>query len=245
LADECLKSKTSLRKIELIEEEHKLLQQITMLDRINITQHEHKERTRKKRLLLSPRTNFAVRWKFLTIVCAVIEISQFIFAPSLAGELKKMPLEMFLDKVIINGQQRGYNSIFYYNDNVIIVLSHIVISTLVATINTITFLDVFITFFTGEIVRQKTSKTTIDNNTVTRPSSKVLLVPKSFFTRWIIPGIGLQLIVNPTMSLFSSWVKDLFVHVIGGVGPSLCLHLLLSIMPFVIVMYDRILDVII
>jgi len=244
LADECLKSKTSLRKIELIEEEHKLLRQITMLDGINITQHKHKERTRKKRLLLSPRTNFAVRWKFLTIICAVIEISQFIFAPSLAGELKKMPLEMFLGKVIINGKQREYNSMFYYNDNVIIVLSHIVISTLVAIINTITFLDVFITFFTGEIVRQ-TSKTTINNNTVTQPSSKVLLVPKSFFTRWIIPGIGLQLIVNPTMSLFNSWVKDLFVHVIGGVGPSLCLHLLLSIMPFVIVMYDRILDVII
>jgi hypothetical protein len=249
LADECLKSKTSLRKIELIEEKQKLLQQITMLDRGNITQHKHTERTRKKRLLLSPRTNFAVLWKYVTISCALIEISQFIFAPSLVGEMKKMPLDVFLGKVIMIGQ-RGYNSIFYYNDNVLIVVSHIVITTLVATINTITFLDVFITFFTGEIIAQ-TSTSTANNNTVTPSSSTVVLVPKSFFTRWIIPGIGLQLIVNPTMSLFSSGAKYLFVHVIVMqnhhgivVGPSLLLHLLLSIMPFVIVIYDRILDVI-
>jgi hypothetical protein len=250
LANECLKSKKSLRKIELIEEKHKLLQQITMLDRGNIAQHKHVERTRKKRLLLSPRTNFAVLWKYVTISCAIIEISQFIFAPSLVGEMKKMSLDVFLGKVIMNGRQ-GYNSIFYYNDNVIIVVSHIVIATLVATINTITFLDVFITFFTGEIIAQ-TSTSTANNFTVIQPSSSsIVLVPKSFFTRWVIPGIGLQLIVNPTMSLFSSWVKYLFVHVIVMqnhhgivVGPSLLLHLLLSIMPFVIVIYDRILDVI-
>jgi hypothetical protein len=51
------------------------------------------------------------------------------------------------------------------------------------------FLDVFITFFTGEL----------DSNTA-------VLVPKPFFTRWILPGLVLQLLVNPKLDAVSGVV---------------------------------------
>lgn len=56
----------------------------------------------------------------------------------------------------------------------------------------ICFLDVFVTFFTGEI----------------HPANGVL-IPKPFFTRWILPGLTLQLLVNPKMAEISAWVKNL------------------------------------
>ena len=52
----------------------------------------------------------------------------------------------------------------------------------------ICFLDVFITFFTGDYDETGT------------------LVPKPFFKRWILPGLFLQLLVNPTMESTSDVV---------------------------------------
>ena len=54
-------------------------------------------------------------------------------------------------------------------------------------VGVICFLDVPVTFFIGEI----------------HPENGVL-VPKPFFSRWIIPGLLLQLLVNPKMAVVST-----------------------------------------
>ena len=63
------------------------------------------------------------------------------------------------------------------------------------------FMDVFITFFTGEL----------------HPDTG-LLIPKPFFKRWLIPGLIFQLVVNPQMETITKRV----VHLLNGiltVGP--------------------------
>jgi hypothetical protein len=68
-------------------------------------------------------------------------------------------------------------------------------------IGVICFLDVFVTFFTGEFDP--------DNG---------ILVPKPFFKRWIVPGLALQLLVNPQLGTVSSWTFDTVVKVLDN-GP--------------------------
>ncbi|CAJ1953681.1 unnamed protein product [Cylindrotheca closterium] len=63
------------------------------------------------------------------------------------------------------------------------------------------FLDVFVTFFTGEF----------------HPLSGVLL-PKPFFARWILPGLVLQLAVNPYLKTVSGWTSFTLRH-ITKLGP--------------------------
>jgi len=55
----------------------------------------------------------------------------------------------------------------------------------------ISFLDVFITFFTGELSEQTG-----------------VLWPKKFFKRWILPGVLLQLLVNPNMKDVAGIIKN-------------------------------------
>lgn len=64
------------------------------------------------------------------------------------------------------------------------------------------FLDVFVTFFTGELHP--------DNGN---------LVPKPFFARWLLPGIVLQLLVNPQMVTVSKWVGFFleYAHHVGHI----------------------------
>uniref|UniRef100_A0A6U6DX97 Uncharacterized protein n=1 Tax=Odontella aurita TaxID=265563 RepID=A0A6U6DX97_9STRA len=64
----------------------------------------------------------------------------------------------------------------------------------------ICFLDVFVTFFTGELDE--------DNGT---------LRPKPFFARWLLPGLVLQLLVNPMMTDVAAYVHRLRrgVHHVG------------------------------
>jgi len=69
-------------------------------------------------------------------------------------------------------------------------------------ISAICFCDVFITFFIGEI-----------------DEATGVLKPKSFFTRWIFPGLLLQLLVNPKMADVAMSVKYLGIH-IYRIGPT-------------------------
>jgi hypothetical protein len=62
------------------------------------------------------------------------------------------------------------------------------------------YLDVFITFFTGEIDATGT------------------LVPKPAFARWILPGLILQLAVNPVMEATSHFVGALINRIVD-LGP--------------------------
>lgn len=62
-----------------------------------------------------------------------------------------------------------------------------------AIVSIVCFLDVFVTFFTGQF----------DPDTG-------ILVPQPFFQRWVSPGLILQLLVNPSIGPLSSFVFDTF-----------------------------------
>ena len=68
-------------------------------------------------------------------------------------------------------------------------------------VGVVCYLDVFVTFFTGEL----------DPETGT-------LGPKPFFTRYFLPGLLLQLVVNPQMARTSAFFVEA-VKWIGHVGP--------------------------
>lgn len=249
LAEEGRLSRASLVRIEESEGRRQALRRVSPDDRGDIVRHGRTVRTHKKRLLLSPKTSFAVGWKYLTIACAAIEISQFVFAPALSGELKKMPLDAFLLRAMNAspsaaaarcGGKNGSNKppppplMFLPATCGVsksawrrawLVFARVVAAVLAPTVNAIVFLDVFVTFFTGE------------------STSSGTLVPKSPVARWIFPGVGLQLVVNPTMVEISKWVKSTIVRA-AWVGPSLSFHLLLSCMPLGAYCYDRAMDVI-
>ena len=77
-----------------------------------------------------------------------------------------------------------------------------VVDQILGIISVICFFDVFVKFFTGEL------------DAVTGE-----LKPKPFFRRWIIPGLLLQLLVNPAIYTFSNWffaITD-WVMVVGPV----------------------------
>jgi len=210
LVEEQRLSRSKLEQMKKLDSIRQMRRQVSQDERRDITKHKELERKLKKRLLLSPNTSFVVAWKYITVTCAALEISQIIFAPILSGgDLKKMKLDTFILKVLKVSSS-----------------SHILATAMVPVVNAIFFLDVFITFFTGELA-----------------SSTGTLIPKPFFTRYIVPGIVLQLIVNPTMIEISQMVKQMIVHAIH-IGPSLCFHLLLAVIPFVTCCYDLLLDLI-
>lgn len=78
----------------------------------------------------------------------------------------------------------------------------LVIADALAFASIVMFLDVGITFFTGEL----------DNVTGH-------LVPKPFVKRWIVPGILIQLLLNPRMMEVSAAVKAFVRHTVSDVGP--------------------------
>mmetsp|Transcript_30123 Transcript_30123/g.45928 ORF Transcript_30123/g.45928 Transcript_30123/m.45928 type:complete len:296 (-) Transcript_30123:60-947(-) len=78
----------------------------------------------------------------------------------------------------------------------------------------VSFFDVFLSFFTGEL--DKTGQ----------------LVPKPFFKRYILPGLGLQLLVNPTLKDISKVVL-VFLQWSMRIGPSRMLHIVLALQPLI------------
>ncbi len=77
-----------------------------------------------------------------------------------------------------------------------------VVDQILGIIAVICFFDVFVKFFTGELDPMTGE-----------------LKPKPFFRRWIIPGLLLQLLVNPAIYTFSTWffaITD-WISVVGPV----------------------------
>ena len=208
-------SKSKLMKMESLDGERQLRRKVSEQEKTTIAKHEESRNQEKKRLLLSPKTAFAVGWKYVAIACVMLEVSQIIFAPLLSGELKKMPLDAFFSKVLFAScEEKKW-----------LMAVHLFSRILVPIVHAVCFLDVFVTFFTGEL------------------TSVGKLVPKPFFKRFILPGIVLQLIVNPTMVTFSSVVKSSITHSIH-IGPSLCFHLVLVCLPLVSWIYELLLGVV-
>jgi hypothetical protein len=243
LAEEEARSRASLARIDAREGRRRALGRVTVDDRGDIVRHGRAARERRKRLLLSPKTSFAVGWKYLTIACAAIEISQFALAPALSGELKKMPLDSFLLRAMGASPRRCQGPppppLTFLppattcgvpasaGGRARTVFARAVAAVLAPAVNAIVFLDVFVTFFTGEL----------------SASAGGALAPKPFVARWIFPGVGLQLVVNPTMVEMGKLVKSAIVRA-ARVGPSLSFHLLVSFMPLGAYCCDRAMDVI-
>eukprot|EP00580_Thalassiosira_gravida_P017468 CAMPEP_0201656886 /NCGR_PEP_ID=MMETSP0494-20130426/290_1 /ASSEMBLY_ACC=CAM_ASM_000839 /TAXON_ID=420259 /ORGANISM="Thalassiosira gravida, Strain GMp14c1" /LENGTH=1051 /DNA_ID=CAMNT_0048133595 /DNA_START=279 /DNA_END=3434 /DNA_ORIENTATION=- len=253
LAEVQLSSRSKLNRMKVLDGQRKRRRMVSDDEREGIVRHERNERRLKKRLLLSPKTYFAVGWKCLTVACVALEISQIVFAPVLSGEMKKMPLDKFLSRVLGASSSRcgdgskkksivstaPLNIFIPVINNVVdmacpasswrqawhVATDLIATTVLVPIVNAIFFLDVFVTFFTGEL------------------TSSATLVPKPFFARYILPGVGLQLLVNPAMVEISRLAKGIIVRAVH-VGPSLCFHLLLGCIPFVGYLYDCLLDII-
>jgi len=207
-------SRSKIRRIEELDSQREMRRVVSRVERDGIARHRESQRRMRKRLLLSPKTGFAVGWKYLTVSCVALEISQILLAPVLSGELKKMPLDRFLLTVMRSegGGPAGRA-----------VLAHVLARLLVPVVSSVFFLDVFITFFTGELSEAGT------------------LVPKPAFARYAVPGVGLQLIVNPTMVRISRCVRRLALEA-GRIGPSLCLQVALACLPFVARVVDVALD---
>ena len=222
-------SKSKLLKMEMLDSERKLRRQVSEQEKANIHKHKESRKREKKRLLLSPKTAFALGWKYMAISCVILEVSQMICAPLLSGELKKMPLDQFLSVLLFASCNEKKSKDFCvaspWKHNWLLAV-HLFSRILIAFVHAVCFLDVFVTFSTGELT----------------PTGK--LVPKPFFTRYILPGIGLQLIVNPTMMALSKLVKTAILYSIH-VGPSLCFHLILVCLPLVHWIYDLLLDIVI
>ena len=222
-------SRSKIRRIEELDSQRELRRVVSSVERDGIARHKERRRRMRKRLLLSPKTGFAVVWKYLTVSCVALEISQILLAPVLSGELKKMPLDRFLLTVMRAWSGEGGGPA---NDPTCalgparrarVVLAHILARLLVPVVNCVFFLDVFITFFTGEL------------------GGKGTVVPKPAFARYVLPGVGLQLIVNPTMVRISRCVRGLVLEAVR-IGPSLCLHVGLACLPFVARVVDVALD---
>ena len=168
-------------------------------------------------LLLRPNTDFAVRWKRITIACVLVEIVQLSLAPKLAPNAKKVPIEALVT-LLLTPSLKLLESFPWLQ----MAIPWISLRT-AEMVSTVSFLDVFVSFFTGEL------------------DAAGRLVPKDIFTRWILPGVALQLIVNPTL-------KDV-AHVVGWgialaqrVGPMRALHILVALMPMVQAVLDAIVD---
>lgn len=238
-------TRTKLDQIKRRDIDRQQRRQVSLEERRGIAQHRKSARKLMKRLLLNPKNYFSVMWKYLAVTCVALEIMTILFAPALSGEVKKMPLDQFVVKVLIgsrpqcNKRERDAPSLFVPSISSIsditctgskmrqiwFVTVHVIATILVPAVNCICFLDVFVTFFTGEL------------------SSTGTLEPKPFVQRWVLPGPVLQLIVNPTMSSIKTAVFNALDASIK-IGPSLCLHCFLACIVYAVHLYDRMFDII-
>ena len=237
-------TRTKLEQIELRDIDRQQRRQVSFEERRGIDLHRKSARKLMKRMLLNPKHYFSVIWKYLAVSCVALEIMTILFAPVLSGDAKKMPLDQFIVKVLLgsrpqcNKSKGGAPSLFVPSIDSIsditcsaskmkqtwFVAAHVIATMLVPAVNCICFLDVFITFFTGEL-------------------NSGTLEPKPFFQRWILPGPLLQLLVNPTMASIKMALWNAYGASIK-IGPSLCLHCFLACGVFAVYLYDRLFDTI-
>lgn len=239
-------TRTKLEQIELRNIVREQRRQVSLEERRGITLHRESARKLMKRLLFNPKNYFSVIWKYVAVSSVALEIMTILFAPVLSGDVKKMPLDQFIVKVLLGSRPQCNKTAKRVATSLLIpsigsisditcsaskvkqiwfVAAHVIATILVPVVNCICFLDVFITFFTGEL------------------SNNGTLEPKPFFQRWVLPGPVLQIFVNPTMAS----IKMAMWNAVGAsikIGPGLCLHCLLTCGVFAVYLYDRLFDTI-
>jgi hypothetical protein len=239
-------TRTKLEQIELRNIVREQRRQVSLEERRGITLHRESARKLMKRLLFNPKNYFSVIWKYVAVSSVALEIMTILFAPVLSGDVKKMPLDQFIVKVLLGSRPQCNKAAKIVATSLLIpsigsisditcsaskvkqiwfVAAHVIATILVPVVNCVCFLDVFITFFTGEL------------------SNNGTLEPKPFFQRWVLPGPVLQIFVNPTMAS----IKMAMWNAVGAsikIGPGLCLHCLLTCGVFAVYLYDRLFDTI-
>jgi hypothetical protein len=173
-----------------------------------------------KKMLLRPNTTFAVTWKLVFVACILLEILQLVFKPKLE-QVKDpktgAPLDIvkLLEYYLVPGPVSEWKGCLgslsndYRNESIVngpwycrqsletvqavyATLLRLVLHKGAVIVGIVCLMDVFVTFFTGEL----------------HPETGILL-PKSFGKRWLLPGLLLQLLVNPQMGAISNLVKQM------------------------------------
>jgi len=204
-------------------------------DELNVTAR----RIVNEKMILRPNTSFAVTWKVLFVVCVVFEITQLVLKPKLEKYVdedtgKPLDIGKILDRKLVptpmteweecaawliddEQLEKETKGIFdkmrrrrkakeakklvrpWYCKEPFVTAQSMYISVLrfmltqtLVVVAIVCYLDVFVTFFTG----------VFDSDTG-------VLEPKPFFTRWVIPGLTLQLLVNPRMETTAEYVFQL------------------------------------
>lgn len=235
-----LKKRLELQRLQEQEEHSLSLEDQRRLHELESELKREAEALLNRKLLLRPNTTFAVVWKLLFLLCILFEIGQLVYKPSLERyreksskkpmgigkilELKLVPTPMeeweICQELPMTADESGFwFSSFMRNHTKPItrippwycsyktahsmfsnVIRFAVTETLVIA-GIVCYLDVFVTFFTGEL----------DPETGT-------LGPKPSFTRYLLPGLLLQLVVNPQMVRTSGFFIATLKW-IGHVGP--------------------------
>jgi hypothetical protein len=208
------------------------------------------EQRSRRRLLLRPNTTFSVLWKLITIPCVAIELSKLVIAPRVSKDLVDTPLSQMMSdlwmkhdqcKLLADGAthsksvnpfafipnlpkrntvtQSCASGTFMQGQTLTFTMMARIFQNLSPLISLVSFLDVFVTFFTGEY----------------SSDGKRTLVPRGFFPRWILPGICLQLIVNPTMHTFGSMVGS-FLEFCNFVGAFRVVHIIMLMRPLLLIL---------
>ena len=185
-----------------------------------------------KKMLLRPNTTFAVTWKIMFVVAVIFEITQLALQPILSkykdeksgrpsdietildNALIPKPVAQWPECILIEPKQKRFparliarfrrpkpvdpkplpwfcDSLYAGVQDVYIYAADLCIHQFLVIVGIICFLDVFITFFTGELNRETGT-----------------LEPKPLVERWILPGLILQLLVNPQMESVSDVVWE-------------------------------------
>jgi hypothetical protein len=192
-----------------------------------------------EKLLLRPNTSFAVTWKVLFVICVIFEITQLVIKPKLDKYIdedtgKRLDIGKILDDKLVPAPMTEWEECAFWliddeqlekdkkgffkkirrrrkqkkakkltrpwfcrepyvtMQSMYINVVRFILSETLVIVAVVCYLDVFVTFFTG----------IFDSDTG-------ILEPKPFFTRWFIPGLTLQLLVNPRMESTAEFVFQL------------------------------------
>ena len=211
------------------------------------------KKRRRRQMLLYPNTSSSVIWKYIFVACLIVELGQKVMKPKLtlfaeevaAAERRKIRVEdmdwtTYLSAKILPKQvaewdecgkalQAGKIMPWYcqrpWSDIHVAYIKTLEVAIVesLAFISFVMFCDVFVSFFTGEL------------DEVTGQ-----LVPKPWFKRWILPGVAVQLLLNPRMIEISAATRALICHIYHDVGPITAYRWLSSLfLPAFVFLSDR------
>jgi len=169
-----------------------------------------KKKQKIRQFLIKPNSEFVLIWRVLTILCVALELYKKMNNSTESHQPYLSFMRPTTDQIssliypYLAPNELVANSFLFQNTSTSIqklagVMNQILMSS-TPLVNCITFIDVFVNFFTGS-------------------SQHGRIAPKRFMRRWIFPGIAFQLLVNPTMSSLLKYLKSYLCFALK-VGPT-------------------------